>query len=410
MGKSLEQLAVIPTTLSTQPSSQTVLVGFNVTFKVVAAGLNLSYLWKFNGAPISNETNSTLTLKNVTAAANAGTYTVTVTGDGGTKTSDPATLAVNPAPSIVVTNGLAIHLKLDGNFKDSSPNGLNASPVGTPTFAPGHLGQAAHITTSKDGITNNYVTLGYPDQLKFGSDATGDTIDFSVAFWVSYTHSLDDQPFISNKNWGSGDNQGWGIFTQGGGNFKWNLRDDISGRRDSTAPTTVRDGDWHHIVVTFQRTNNASIYVDGVLVNTGNMAPDAGQPVGSLDAVDSSYLINLGQDGTGVYTDGGSAEVDVLMDDFAIWRRLLTANEAAGIFSWGQQGFSFDAIPVVGPTLSATRAGANITIAWPGSVAGFILESSPSLTNSVWSTVPGVVNNSVSVTIGAGNQFYRLHN
>ncbi len=407
VGKSLEQQAVIPTSISSQPTNQTVLVGFNVDFKVIAVGLNLKYQWNYNGYPVTAATNSILTLKNVTSAI-AGTYLVTVNGDGGSKTSGPATLTVNPPSPVVVTNGLAVHLKFDGNYNDSSPNGLSASPVGTPTFASGRMGQAVHISTSKDGTTDDYVSLGYPDQLKFGSDATSDTTDFSVAFWVNYTHSLDDQPFISNKNWGSGGNLGWGIFSQSGGNFKWNLRDDISGRRDSAAPATVRDGDWHQIVVTFQRTNNALIYVDGNLVNTGSIAPDAAQPVGSLDAVDPTYSINLGQDGTGTYTDGGSSEIDMLMDDVAIWRRLLTANEIANIFSYGQQGISFDVIPVVGPPLSVTDSAGSVTISWPSAVTGFTLESTASLTAPSWSTVGGVVNNSAKITIGGGNKFYRL--
>jgi len=36
------------------------------------------------------------------------------------------------------------------------------------------------------------------------------------------------------------------------------------------------------------------------------------------------------------------------------------------------------------------------------------IKSTPSLTSPTWTPVPGVANNSVVVTVGAGNQFFRL--
>jgi hypothetical protein len=51
-----------------------------------------------------------------------------------------------------------------------------------------------------------------------------------------------------------------------------------------------------------------------------------------------------------------------------------------------------------------------LTLSWPGDAAGFsfTLESAGSLPNPGWSTVGGVVNNSVKVTVGTGNKFFRL--
>ncbi len=47
--------------------------------------------------------------------------------------------------------------------------------------------------------------------------------DFSVSFWAEYTNQSDDLPFISNKDWNGSSDVGWGIFTQGGGNFRVNV-------------------------------------------------------------------------------------------------------------------------------------------------------------------------------------------
>jgi hypothetical protein len=79
--------------IQTQPQSQTVSTGANVTFSVTATGVPApTYQWIKN-APISGAAGNTYTLSNVQTADN-GTYTVTVTNIVGSVTSDPATLTV----------------------------------------------------------------------------------------------------------------------------------------------------------------------------------------------------------------------------------------------------------------------------------------------------------------------------
>ncbi|MCZ7635115.1 MAG: LamG domain-containing protein [Verrucomicrobia bacterium] len=65
--------------------------------------------------------------------------------------------------------------------------------------------------------------------------------------------------------------------------------------------------------------------------------------------------------------------------------------------------------PPARPTLSATRAGGNVTLSWPASVTGFTLETSERLPATTWTPVPGVANNSVTLpTSTAASSFYRL--
>lgn len=81
----------------TQPQSQTVAAGTNVTFSVTATGVPTpTYQWYNTSLTIGGATSSTLTLNNV-QAGNASTYTVVVTNVAGSVTSDPATLTVNTA-------------------------------------------------------------------------------------------------------------------------------------------------------------------------------------------------------------------------------------------------------------------------------------------------------------------------
>src|SRR5204863_356008 len=89
--------------IGTQPVTQTVCEGSNVTFSVSATGSGLTYQWKKGGVDIGGATASTLTLNNV-AAANAGSYTVLVKGtcDAVGVLSAAAILTINEQPEITV--------------------------------------------------------------------------------------------------------------------------------------------------------------------------------------------------------------------------------------------------------------------------------------------------------------------
>ena len=76
--------------ITTQPASQTVAAGANVTLAVVATGTPApTYQWRKDGAVISGATAATLALSAVTAAG-AGSYTVVVTNAALTVNAPPA--------------------------------------------------------------------------------------------------------------------------------------------------------------------------------------------------------------------------------------------------------------------------------------------------------------------------------
>jgi pectate lyase len=86
-------------TITSQPSSQTVSVGANVTFSVTASGSPApTYQWRKNGTNISGATSSTLTLPNVQTSS-AGNYSVVVSNSAGSVTSNTAVLTVNSSSS-----------------------------------------------------------------------------------------------------------------------------------------------------------------------------------------------------------------------------------------------------------------------------------------------------------------------
>ena len=81
-------------TITTQPASQTVKRGATVTFSVTATGTApLRYQWRKDGVNLLNATNSTYKITNA-QTSDAGSYSVVVANDFGSKTSSNARLKV----------------------------------------------------------------------------------------------------------------------------------------------------------------------------------------------------------------------------------------------------------------------------------------------------------------------------
>jgi hypothetical protein len=86
--------------VTTAPVSQSICSGSPVTFSILAGGSgNLTYQWRFAGNPINGATGIDYTLPSVTNA-NAGSYSVAISGSCGTVNSSAALLTVNAIPSI----------------------------------------------------------------------------------------------------------------------------------------------------------------------------------------------------------------------------------------------------------------------------------------------------------------------
>jgi hypothetical protein len=234
-------------------------------------------------------------------------------------------------------------------------------------------------------------------------------VDFSISFWANYTQSVDDPPFISNKDWSSSGNPGWGIFTQGNGHYRVNTTGTGGTKYDLGSGSTplVRDGKWHNIVLSHVRGVIISVYTDGILTST---RPDL--TTGSIDTDGLGYAVNIAQDGRGIYTDGGSAGItNALIDDVGIWRRAISPQEAQAIYTAGQGGKDLSQATVVvvtKATLSVTASGKNLNITWPGSPT-VKLQESRGLIPTSWADVPGTLGaSSASVTATNGTAFYRL--
>ena len=91
----------VPPAITTQPQSQAVAYGQNVSFSVAASGTApFTYQWYFNGSSLGGGAQSSTLMLNNVHRSKAGNYTVVVANAGGSVTSVVATLAVYFPPGI----------------------------------------------------------------------------------------------------------------------------------------------------------------------------------------------------------------------------------------------------------------------------------------------------------------------
>jgi hypothetical protein len=149
-----------PPAITTQPSSQSVTAGSNVTFTVVATGTpTLTYQWKKNGTNISGATSSSYSLSNV-QTGNNGSYTVVVTNVAGSATSNAATLTVNNLTYQAESATLS-----GGNVTESYNLGWNGTGYVNPSVTGGSI--LFSNVNGQGGGTKTLViryALGKPDR------------------------------------------------------------------------------------------------------------------------------------------------------------------------------------------------------------------------------------------------------
>jgi hypothetical protein len=382
-------------TVQTAPQPVIASAGSPFTLSVVAGGqAPFTYVWKQDGNVITAATGASYTVQAATPT-DAGNYTVTISNSSGTVTTTPVQVIVT---SGIISDQLVVHIKFDGDYNDSSGRGNNATPQGTPTLVGGKFGQAMQFTTLPDSSEIDYASLGSPDDLHFA-----DVTDFSVSMWVNWTASADDLPFISNKDWNSSGNVGWGIFSQGGGNLRIQATGDAGGTNYSTTATPpIRDGNWHNVVTTFWRHHAVYTYIDGTLaVSTADFT------AGSWD---SALSVNIGQDGTGAYTDGARVNMTGKVDDIGIWRRLLSPAEvtkiatASGDLSTignNQPELKISAFSLNGGQLHITVSG--------GSATAKLQKRTSFDAGTTWQDV-GPISGSADIPATTGTAFYRIVN
>ena len=164
--------ALVPPTITVQPSNQTNLAGTTVSFSVTANGsLPLAYRWRFNGVDladvgrVSGAGSSTLTINGL-ITGDAGNYSLVVTNPYGAATSAVATLTVT-CPAIALSPALLPNGTARGSYNQTLSASGGTSPsafVVTAGSLPGGL------SLSNNGALTG--TLGAPSTNTFTVTAT----------------------------------------------------------------------------------------------------------------------------------------------------------------------------------------------------------------------------------------------
>ena len=216
------QLTVlVPPSITSQPTNQTVVAGSNVNFQVSAGGTSpLDYQWWFNGTNAVGTSTNVLTVTNA-QAAQAGAYSVVVTNSAGSVTSSVAMLTIGVPPSItqeptnlVVTQGLnaTFSVGVSGDSPLSYQWRFNGAPVNgtgsTYTVAAATAANAGNydvlVSNAYGSITSAVAQLTVMVPPSITSQPTNQTViaGSSVNFQVSAggTSPLDYQWWFNGTN------------------------------------------------------------------------------------------------------------------------------------------------------------------------------------------------------------------
>ncbi|WP_020529712.1 LamG-like jellyroll fold domain-containing protein [Flexithrix dorotheae] len=223
-----------------------------------------------------------------------------------------------------------VFLPLNENLNDISGNGLHGTDKGSePT---------QFVVDDTRGLVAEFpvaahAQLPLDQQLNFGAE------DFSVGFWVRIDPNAPipgDPVIIGNKDWGSGGNAGFLVALDGAddpSSHLWtvNAADGAGSRLDWDADDNetpgLKDGNWHFVLVAFDRDETMNVYFDGELKQSdpADDSKNLGLIPGNLHA-DLPFTIM--QDATGGYGDDFAAR----LDNIRIWNRVVNAGEVANIF------------------------------------------------------------------------------
>ena len=168
--------------------------------------------------------------------------------------------------------------------------------------------------------TNNYQyqyvgkTVSSNQYATFTNDNLGTTAipNFTIEMRVKFPTSSADKSFLSNKNWSSGNNNGWVLASRYTGELTFNIGNGTN--RIDLNTSSIWDDQWHTISIVYRATGQKEMYVDGVLktTSTSNITLNS----------NTGLPMALGRDGNLAY--GG---LDMQVDEFRIWNTALGSNE-----------------------------------------------------------------------------------
>ncbi len=326
-GKDLTQAddyLVSPPHITTQPNDLERFTGEVATFSVEAAGTApFTYQWKRNDQPIEGATNATYSIFGVTSAQ-VGDYVVVVSNSAGSAESSPATLTVTAADFSTGLTGYWAFDETEGVVAaDASPGNHPVTfynfPGDQSPWVSGRIGGAVQINGAE---FQEYGTA--EDYEKASSTLTVSTWVWadSLTSWASFL-----------KNWGSISAGQFHFGIAGDGIYENIYIRQTDGRTPNVSdPDPFPTNSWQHV----------AFVCDGAEVRLyRNGAEVASTPYDGTLAEPPMNCLGVGikmEDDCFVPAGSAAGPWQGKMDDLALWKRGLSAQEIFAIFQAGQDG------------------------------------------------------------------------
>ena len=222
-------------------------------------------------------------------------------------TAEVTSLYDTEKPSL--TDGLVAYYPFNGNANDESGNANNGVVNGATSTTDRH--GIAGKAYSFDGVNDN-IDLGDKPAFDFG------TSDFTFSLWFQ-TSGEQINKYIIGKYHGVNP-PAYGIGTHGhtkGYAFLYDGGESVS--VEARGSTDVDEGNWHHMLVAFDRDAKMSMYLDGALEVSSDIS-------GEQEAISNAMNLYIGRIQDGAVHFGGK------IDDIRIYNRALTAAEVLKLY------------------------------------------------------------------------------
>ncbi len=248
-----------------------------------------------------------------------------------------------------ITDGLVAYWPLDdagGTTAGEVINGLDGSLNGDPTWVAGKVGGALDVDGDGDFVSCGFDPLLMPEE------------EITLQAWV-YVHVYDYYEAIAANIHDTGSSEGgYWLGTYAGGYFGWGVTTVDQTLDYLWTPAIYLENTWYHLVATY-KSGEMRLWVNGSLTD----GIDSTSMTGNLDyteAPDEGFLIGRYQD------DDELHESDAIIDEVAVWNRVLTADEVSQLWNDGNGMVVLKPHPVepIEPVNNDASVSVEINLSW----------------------------------------------
>ena len=198
--------------------------------------------------------------------------------------------------------------------------------------------EVVEVVASRSTTANNSLQFdGATDYLEIPNNAAfnNGTNSFTVEFWVLTNNTTNTEYLAVYRN---ATGQGWAIFKNGNGTVGFAARDNAAAFDFVFGNiTSIDDGAWHHIAVTWNRgTTTATLYIDGGFETSKNFG--VGGDISHTDAITLGYGISP--------TTGSPTYLNGEIDEFRIWNEERSSGDIQTYMSTHLNPASFSTLAV----------------------------------------------------------------